>query len=162
MRARTRISCSGLSALAGAGLTSFYMFRLVFLTFFGAERFDEHKVHVHESPKNMTVPLIILAFLSIFGGWFAAPKLVGGIDHFEASCSPFSRLMRRRLRTPAVAGGPESSPRVPAMELFHALTGLAGHRRRARPARGLVVLHQEPGNAEAARRRACTACTRCC
>ena len=36
----------------------------------------------------MTMPLIILAFLSIFGGWFAAPKLVGGVDHFEAFLQP--------------------------------------------------------------------------
>lgn len=61
----------------GALLTSFYMFRLIFLTFFGEERFDEHKVHVHESPKNMTVPLMILAFLSIFGGWVGAPAFDG-------------------------------------------------------------------------------------
>jgi NADH-quinone oxidoreductase subunit L len=77
-----------LMGLVGAGLTSFYMFRLVFLTFFGKPRFDEHKVHVHESPKNMTVPLIILAFLSIFGGWFAAPHLIGGVDHFEEFLHP--------------------------------------------------------------------------
>src|ERR1700723_1659810 len=77
-----------LLGVAGALLTSFYMFRLVFLTFFGAPRYDEHKVHVHESPKNMTVPLVILALLSIFGGWFAAPKLVGGIDYFEKFVAP--------------------------------------------------------------------------
>ena len=83
-----------LLGVAGAGLTSFYMFRLVFLTFFGKPRYDEHKVHVHESPKNMTVPLMVLAFLSIFGGWFAAPKLVGGIDHFEKFLRRFSRPIR--------------------------------------------------------------------
>ena len=77
-----------LMALVGAGLTSFYMFRLVFLTFFGQPRYDEHKVHVHESPKNMTIPLIVLAFLSIFGGWFAAPRLIGGVDYFEKFLSP--------------------------------------------------------------------------
>jgi NADH-quinone oxidoreductase subunit L len=41
--------------LIAAGLTSFYMFRLIFLTFFGTQQFDEHKVHVHESPRNMTI-----------------------------------------------------------------------------------------------------------
>ena len=51
---RARIPCSGLLGVVGAGLTSFYMFRLLFLTFFGKPRYDEHKVHVHESPKNMT------------------------------------------------------------------------------------------------------------
>src|SRR6202167_1327246 len=64
-----------LLGLIGAGFTSFSMFPLIFLTFFGEERFDHHKVHVHESPSNMTIPLMVLAFLSIFGGWVAAPHL---------------------------------------------------------------------------------------
>src|SRR6202043_2258216 len=51
--------------LLTALLTSFYMFRLIFLTFFGKPRYDEKKVHVHESPKSMLVPLMILALLSI-------------------------------------------------------------------------------------------------
>ncbi|MGB0036885.1 MAG: NADH-quinone oxidoreductase subunit L [Candidatus Acidiferrales bacterium] len=74
--------------LVGAGLTSFYMFRLVFLTFFGAARYDEKKVHVHESPKNMTVPLMILALLSTVGGWVAAPALWGGTNYFEKFLEP--------------------------------------------------------------------------
>jgi NADH-quinone oxidoreductase subunit L len=80
-------------ALYGVGLfaailTSFYMFRLVWLTFFGKNRYDEHHVHVHESPKNMTVPLMILAFLSLTGGWFAFPALFGGKDYFTNFLSP--------------------------------------------------------------------------
>jgi len=71
-----------------AGLTSFYMFRLLFLTFFGSQKYDEHKVHVHESPKNMTVPLIILAILSVCGGWMAAPQLMGGVNHFQQFLAP--------------------------------------------------------------------------
>ncbi len=71
-----------------AGLTSFYMFRLLFLTFFGTERYDEHHVHVHESPKVMTVPLIVLAVLSVCGGWMAAPQLAGGVNHFEQFLAP--------------------------------------------------------------------------
>jgi NADH-quinone oxidoreductase subunit L len=74
--------------LLTALLTSFYMFRLLFLTFFGKPRYDEHKVHVHESPRSMTVPLIILAILSVCGGWVAAPHLVGGTDHFEKLLHP--------------------------------------------------------------------------
>src|ERR1700720_4491506 len=66
--------------LLAALLTAFYMFRLIFLTFGGKPRFDEHKVHVHESPKNMTIPLIVLAILSTAGGWFAAPHLMRGTD----------------------------------------------------------------------------------
>jgi NADH-quinone oxidoreductase subunit L len=71
-----------------AGLTSFYMFRLIFLTFFGEKRYDEHHVHVHESPKSMTIPLTVLAILSVCGGWMAAPALVGGANHFENFLAP--------------------------------------------------------------------------
>jgi len=74
--------------LLAAVLTSFYMFRLVWLTFYGEQRYDEHHVHVHESPKNMTVPLMILAFLSLTGGWFALPALFGGRDYFADFLSP--------------------------------------------------------------------------
>ena len=74
--------------LAGALLTAFYMFRLIFLTFFGEAHYDEHKVHVHESPKNMLVPLVILAILATVGGWFAAPKFWGGQDYFHNFLDP--------------------------------------------------------------------------
>ncbi|MGD0338413.1 MAG: NADH-quinone oxidoreductase subunit L [Bacteroidota bacterium] len=68
----------------GAGLTAFYMFRLVSLTFNGEKRW-EHDLHPHEAPSTMTVPLIILAFLSIVGGFIGVPAAVGGgnrIEHF--------------------------------------------------------------------------------
>ena len=74
--------------LLAAVLTSFYMFRLIWLTFFGEQRYDEHKVHVHESPGTMTGPLMILAFLSLTGGWFAFPALFGGKDYFAEFLSP--------------------------------------------------------------------------
>jgi NADH-quinone oxidoreductase subunit L len=109
-------------ALIGAGLTSFYMFRLVFLTFFGKERFDHHKIHVHESPKNMTIPLIILAFLSIFGGWFAAGRDVGRIDHFEAFLDPVFSAYAPASDVPSAAI--DTTGASPAMDLLHALTGL--------------------------------------
>ncbi|MGN0063632.1 MAG: NADH-quinone oxidoreductase subunit L [Nocardioides sp.] len=57
----------GLLALLGAGITAFYMTRLMLMTFFGEKRW-EPGVHPHESPKVMTVPLIVLAALSVFGG----------------------------------------------------------------------------------------------
>jgi NADH-quinone oxidoreductase subunit L len=110
-----------LLGVAGAGLTAFYMFRLVFLTFFGAPRYDEHQVHVHESPKNMTVPLLILAFLSIFGGWFAAPKLVGGVDYFAKFLAPVFSAYAPPVAEPAVL---IAEPRASAaMDFVHALTG---------------------------------------
>jgi len=71
-----------------AGLTSFYMFRLLFLTFFGSNRFDERKVHVHESPRNMLAPLVVLAILAVGGGWMAAPHLWGGVNYFEQFLAP--------------------------------------------------------------------------
>jgi NADH-quinone oxidoreductase subunit L len=69
-------------------LTSFYMFRLIFLTFFGKQNYDEHHVHVHESPKTMLVPLTILAVLSIVGGWLAAPAFWGQPDYFARFLEP--------------------------------------------------------------------------
>jgi len=116
--------------LIGAGLTSFYMFRLVFLTFFGRERFDHHKVHVHESPKNMTVPLMVLAFFSIFAGWFAAPHLVGGTDYFEhflhpvfAAYAPQGAGVEQAASLAGSAGESGGIAPNPAMELVHAITG---------------------------------------
>ncbi len=71
-----------------AGLTALYMFRLLFLTFHGRPRFDEHKTHVHESPSVMLVPLVLLAILSLAGGWWAAPHLVGGPNYFDNFVQP--------------------------------------------------------------------------
>src|ERR1700720_3910044 len=74
--------------LLTALLTSFYMFRLMFLTFFGKPRYDERKVHVHESPWSMLGPLVALAVLSVIGGWVAAPALLGGPDYFANFMTP--------------------------------------------------------------------------
>ena len=108
-----------------AFLTSFYMFRLWFKTFFGAPRFEEpghshtpdlhaahaaavhasksstltledehgsgHATHphgVHESPLVMTLPLMILAVLSIIGGWVGVPLAFGGHNEFEHFLGP--------------------------------------------------------------------------
>jgi NADH-quinone oxidoreductase subunit L len=65
--------------LVTALLTSFYMFRLWYLTFTGESR--NHDVHPHESPWVMLGPLIILAFLSVVGGWI-------GIGRFSAYLAP--------------------------------------------------------------------------
>jgi NADH-quinone oxidoreductase subunit L len=75
--------------LVTAGMTAFYMFRLFFLTFFGKSRLEESiKSHVHESPKIMTVPLMVLAVLSIIGGYIGVPKSLGGRNNFESFLSP--------------------------------------------------------------------------
>ncbi|MFD3402842.1 NADH-quinone oxidoreductase subunit L [Kribbella sp. NPDC058693] len=67
----------GLCALLGAGITAFYMTRVMMMTFFGKKRWDD-EVHPHESPKVMTWPLIILAALSLGGGalYFAGHWIV--------------------------------------------------------------------------------------
>jgi NADH-quinone oxidoreductase subunit L len=57
----------GIGALLGAGVTAFYMTRLMLMTFFGEKRWSDG-VHPHEAPLVMTVPLMVLAGLSVFGG----------------------------------------------------------------------------------------------
>jgi NADH-quinone oxidoreductase subunit L len=67
-------------ALFGALLTCFYMFRLLYLVFFGQQRLAS--ANPHESPKVMTIPLMILAVLSVFGGFINIPALFGGDSTF--------------------------------------------------------------------------------
>ena len=62
-------------ALATAMLTAFYMTRLMVMTFHGGSRLGaEARSHLHEAPRVMTVPLVVLAALSIFGGWINVPE----------------------------------------------------------------------------------------
>ena len=74
---------------AGAALmTSFYMFRAVFMTFHGESRVDEEvKKHLHESPSMMTNPLVILAILSTIGGFVGIP-IIKGANVFHDFLSP--------------------------------------------------------------------------
>ncbi len=65
-----------------AFMTSFYMFRLIFLTFVGETRDHHSYEHAHESPKVMTWPLIVLAVLSVCAGWVAIPWLPHGYSSF--------------------------------------------------------------------------------
>lgn len=70
-----------IGALA-AFFTAFYMFRLLFMTFHGESRLDHHAAeHLHESPRNMTLPLTVLAGLSFFGGFLGIPG-ASAINHF--------------------------------------------------------------------------------
>ncbi len=76
-------------AALAAGMTAFYMFRALFLTFFGQSRVDEHVAHhVHESPKIMTVPLLVLAVLSVIGGYIGVPHILGGANHIHEFLAP--------------------------------------------------------------------------
>ena len=72
-----------------AVMTAFYMFRLVFLTFDGKSRLTQDaRHHAHEAPSTMAVPLMILAGLSIVGGWMGIPAILGGAANFEHFLSP--------------------------------------------------------------------------
>jgi NADH-quinone oxidoreductase subunit L len=83
---------------ATALLTAFYMFRLYFLTFEGNERFDHNK-HPHESPKLMTIPLLILALLSAIGGFIGIPAIFSGANGnlFEKWLEPVFNNANSRL-----------------------------------------------------------------
>jgi NADH-quinone oxidoreductase subunit L len=81
-------------------LTAFYIFRLIYMTFYGDSRVDKHAAeHIHESPKVMTIPLIILAILSVIGGYVGVPQLLGNIvgwhnsDMFVHFLAPVFRTM---------------------------------------------------------------------
>src|ERR1700733_1747852 len=67
-------------------LTAFYMFRLWYLTFFGASRTPD--AHPHESPWVMLGPLVILGVLALAGGWIGVPKALGGGDQFAHFLDP--------------------------------------------------------------------------
>jgi NADH-quinone oxidoreductase subunit L len=135
--------------LVTAGITSFYMFRLWFKTFFGAPRFEEHAesqhgaaVHahksstlvledehdghaaahthgVHESPWIMLLPLVVLAILSVVGGWIGVPEALGGHDTIEHFLEPV-------FSYPAAAEAAVSTvPASHATELLLAAVSLA-------------------------------------
>ena len=142
--------------LVTAGMTSFYMFRLWFKTFFGAERFDEHHlgqpahgdhgaaVHssststltmeaehdsgqaahphgVHESPWIMLFPLVVLAILSVVGGWVGLPAFFGVGNAFEHFLDPV--FVSTSAAEPA-ATGHALELQLAALSLFIAFSGL--------------------------------------
>src|SRR6266478_4952163 len=77
-----------------AALTSFYMFRLIFMTFFGDSRVEPDKEHhIHESPAVMTIQLIVLAILATVGGWVGLPNGVlwgnAFVRFLEPAVGPF-------------------------------------------------------------------------
>jgi NADH-quinone oxidoreductase subunit L len=75
--------------IVAAAFTSFYMFRLLILTFFGAPRYTHDEVHhVHESPKSMLIPLVVLAALSMVAGFTGVPRVLGGNDTIEHFVAP--------------------------------------------------------------------------
>jgi NADH-quinone oxidoreductase subunit L len=74
-------------------MTAFYMFRLLFLTFWGEERMDsDTRSHLHESPKNVVYPLAALALLSTVGGFVGLPGWSGISNGFERFLEPVLRI----------------------------------------------------------------------
>ncbi len=167
-----------LVGLVTAGLTSFYMFRLWFKTFFGAERFDEHTLGqgaetsaagghagqsmvneaehdkgqaahahgVHESPWVMTLPLAVLAVLSVIGGWVGVPAALGGhneIEHFLEPVFATGQVAATALNADAASHSTELG-----LAVVSTLVALAGL--------GVAYLfyYRKPGTAAALAQRA--------
>ena len=106
-----------------AGMTAFYMFRLVFMTFFNECRAPEGaEEHLHESPKTMTVPLMVLAFLAAVGGYLGVPHALGGSNRFERYLEPVMGLGPEKLLHKA--GGAIAEGAHAAAEAVH---GAVGH-----------------------------------
>ncbi|HEX9849966.1 NADH-quinone oxidoreductase subunit L [Candidatus Deferrimicrobium sp.] len=105
-----------IGALFTAGLTAFYMFRLVILTFFGAPK-DHHRFdHAHESPPSMWVPLVVLAGLSFsfwYSGWFGTlvqkPKSVANLAGISAPAK-VAAMEHAAVMAPAPHGEAASAP----------------------------------------------------
>jgi NADH-quinone oxidoreductase subunit L len=77
----------------GAGMTAFYMFRLLFMTFWGQPRMDEHtRLHLRESPRRVVYPLAVLAVLSVIGGYIGLPGWSGLENRFEHFLEPVLQL----------------------------------------------------------------------
>ena len=119
--------------LITAGMTSFYMFRLWFKTFFGESHVEEaphdsHDAHaaahshgVHESPWIMLGPLVILAILSIIGGWVGVPVALGGHNEIEHFLDPVFISGTAEAATTAVSHGLELT--LAAVSVLTAVVG---------------------------------------
>ena len=88
-------------ALLTSLFTVFYMFRLLFLAFFGTTRASQDVMHhIHESPANMTIPLIVLAVLSVVGGFMGVPEALHGSNRIGEFLSPVFAKSAPHLHAP--------------------------------------------------------------
>ncbi|MFH1574686.1 MAG: NADH-quinone oxidoreductase subunit L [Acidobacteriota bacterium] len=111
-----------LIGLATAGLTAFYMFRLVFLTFYGSERFSEEvRHHLHESPRSMTIPLVVLMILSVVGGFVGLPPWLGVTNQFEHFLEPSLALA---VQSHPAAQSHSTEVLLAGLSVLVALTGI--------------------------------------
>jgi NADH-quinone oxidoreductase subunit L len=91
-----------------AMLTSFYMFRMMYLTFWGKFRgTHEQEHHLHESPPSMTIPLIVLAILSAVGGMIGVPAVMGGHHELGAYLAPVFEASHKILGEHELAASTE-------------------------------------------------------
>src|SRR5438477_3737480 len=115
---------------ATALMTAFYMFRLMFLTFHGRPRMS-HEVehHIHESPKSMTVPLIILAICAVTAGWLGWPHSLDGSNHFEKFLEPvFARnapVFQTEAREGQLAAGQKEEEHTNPLEYLFMVLSIA-------------------------------------
>lgn len=96
--------------VGGAIMTAFYMFRLYGMTFLGKFRgTHEQEHHLHESPKAITIPLIILAILSVIGGWIGIPEIFmhGGHLLEEFLAPVFAQSNAITVKQPALSHSKE-------------------------------------------------------
>ena len=115
---------------ATALMTAFYMFRLMYLTFYSLSRMtDKVEHHVHESPKSMTVPLVILALCSIGAGWLSWPHSLGGSANFEKFVEPvFAReavVLQEEGKSGQLAAGKKESEHTDNAEYLLMFLSLA-------------------------------------
>jgi NADH-quinone oxidoreductase subunit L len=93
-----------------AMLTSFYMFRMMYLTFWGKFRgTHEQEHHLHESPATMTIPLIVLAVLSIVGGLIGVPEVLGGHHELAHYLAPVFKASTAALPMGELSAGTEKA-----------------------------------------------------
>jgi len=131
-------------AVFTAFLTSFYMFRLWFMTFFGTYRGPEehpheppgqekhdhasHQHRIHESPKVMLLPMVVLAVLSVVGGYIGVPRAVGGSNHFDQFLAPVFKVSAEAMpagTSPGKPAGDAAAERAEAGNIELAFTAIS-------------------------------------
>jgi NADH-quinone oxidoreductase subunit L len=115
---------------ATALMTAFYMFRLMYLTFYSPSRMTPAAMdHVHESPKSMTVPLVILALCSIGAGWLSWPHSLGGSANFAHFLEPvFAReaiVLQQEGKSAQLAAGEKETEHTDKTEYLLMVFSLA-------------------------------------
>ena len=116
--------------VVGAMMTAFYMFRLLYLTFFNNFRgTEEQKHHLHESPGVMTIPLMVLAILAAFGGLMNIPGIFGGGSWLEEFLKPvFADGLALRINPEPLAHSTEWMLMGVALVLVAAMIAWSYHR----------------------------------